>query len=294
MRSILIVDDSGVDRRLAGAILEKAGGWTIDYAVDGIEALEKLKRGHFQIVLTDLLMPGLNGLELMAEIRRKHPQVPVVLMTSRGSEEIAMQALDQGAAGYVPKRFLPGRLPEVVERLLLVSQAHHERSPLLDRMTEVQSKFVLPNDTRLGDLLVRLLQDQAIQMGLCDQIACMRMGVAIQEAMVNAIHHGNLEVGSECREGIDAQYHALVAQRAGQPPYCDRSVHVSVRLTREEAEVSIRDEGKGFDCSQLPDPRQPANLEKASGRGILLMRSFMDEVRFDDQGRSVTLVKRRH
>ena len=58
--------------------------------------------------------------------------------------------------------------------------------------------------------------------------------------------------------------------------------------------VDIRDEGEGFDPAKLPDPHEAANLEKASGRGVLLMRSFMDEVRFEDGGRSVTLVKRGH
>ncbi len=55
----------------------------------------------------------------------------------------------------------------------------------------------------------------------------------------------------------------------------------------------IRDQGRGFDPNSLPDPTDPANLEKAAGRGVLLMRSFMDEVSYNDRGNSVTLVKRR-
>jgi CheY-like chemotaxis protein len=292
MANILVVDDSNVDRRVAGALLARGGDWTIDYAINGNEAMEKMQKAPFDLVLTDLLMPGMNGLELVAAVRATYPHVPVILMTSRGSEEIAAQALYQGAASYVPKRLLPRRLVETVTRLLLVSGGRREHSPLLGRMTEICCSFVLPNDAKLADLLVSHLQEQAVQIGFCDENECMRMGVALQEALTNAMHHGNLQVGSQVRENSHSDYHALIAERSLESPYRDRSLHVTARLTREEAVFVIRDEGEGFDPSKLPDPREAANLEKASGRGVLLMRSFMDEVRFEDRGRSVTLVKR--
>jgi CheY-like chemotaxis protein len=292
MPSILIVDDSTVDRQLAGTLLSRAGDWTIEYAVNGDEALERMQKAAFDIVLTDLLMPGINGLELVAAVRTKYPHVPVILMTSRGSEEIAARALDEGAASYVPKRLLPRRLVETVNRLLLVSRGRRERSPLLGRMTDICCSFVIPNDSKLADMLVGHLQEQAVQMGLGDETECMRMGVALQEALTNAMHHGNLQVGSECRETSHTEYHSRIAKRCLEPPYRDRCVRVTARLTRDEAEFTIRDEGEGFDFSKLLDPRDAANLEKASGRGVFLMRSFMDEVRFDDRGRLVTLVKR--
>ena len=292
MPNILVVDDSSVDRRLAGAFLSKAGNWTIQYAVDGREALEKMRRAVVDLVLTDLIMPVMSGLELVAEVRLKYPHVPVILMTSRGSEEIAARALHEGAASYVPKRLLPRMLVETVERLLLVSRRRRELSPLLGRMNELCCSFVLPNDAKLADLLVSHLQEHAIQMGLCDETECNRMGVALQEALSNAIYHGNLQVGSECREQSHTEYRALVAKRCLESPYRDRCVRVTARLTQNETVFTIRDEGQGFDPSTLPDPREATNLEKASGRGVLLMRSFMDEVRFEDDGRSVTLVKR--
>jgi anti-sigma regulatory factor (Ser/Thr protein kinase) len=141
-------------------------------------------------------------------------------------------------------------------------------------------------------LLVSHLQEQAVQLGICDETDCMRMCVALQEALANAIHHGNLQVSSALREGRHTDYHEVIARRSLEYPFRDRSVYVTARLTRDEATFVIRDEGEGFDPSMLPDPREAANLEKASGRGVLLMRSFMDEVRFEDRGRSVTLIKR--
>jgi anti-sigma regulatory factor (Ser/Thr protein kinase) len=68
---------------------------------------------------------------------------------------------------------------------------------------------------------------------------------------------------------------------------------VLCELTRDEARIIVRDEGPGFDVASLPDPRDPARIALASGRGILLMRSFLDEVGFNATGNQVTLVKRR-
>ena len=109
---------------------------------------------------------------------------------------------------------------------------------------------------------------------------------------------GNLETALisnellQLRERDDQAYYALVRQRAAQDPYRKRRMHVEARLSRDEATFMVRDEGVGFDPGSLPDPTDPANLEKASGRGVLLMRTFMDEVEFNDVGNEVKLTKK--
>ncbi|MHC4731929.1 MAG: ATP-binding protein, partial [Planctomycetota bacterium] len=75
--------------------------------------------------------------------------------------------------------------------------------------------------------------------------------------------------------------------------YCDRRVHITAKVTADEAVYVVRDDGNGFDPSTLPDPLDPANLEKASGRGLLLVRTFMDEVQHSERGNEVRMVKRR-
>ena len=85
----------------------------------------------------------------------------------------------------------------------------------------------------------------------------------------------------------------MIARRHRECPFCDRRIHVTARLTRDEGIFVIRDQGAGFDPSKLPDPDDPSALERASGRGLLLMRAFMDDVSYDPTGSVVTLVKRR-
>ena len=103
MTTVLVVDDSEVDRRLIGGLLEELPGCTIVYAKDGVEALEQVRDTAPDVIVTDLRMPKLDGLELVKTIRKHHPATPIVLITAHGSEILAVEALKQGAAGYVPK-----------------------------------------------------------------------------------------------------------------------------------------------------------------------------------------------
>ncbi len=72
----------------------------------------------------------------------------------------------------------------------------------------------------------------------------------------------------------------------------DKRVRIEVAIRVQEVAVRVTDEGTGFDPSTVPDPTLPDNISKTGGRGIFLMKSLMDEVRFNDRGNSVTLVLR--
>jgi anti-sigma regulatory factor (Ser/Thr protein kinase) len=118
--------------------------------------------------------------------------------------------------------------------------------------------------------------------------------VALHEALSNAIFHGNLEVSSELREQEEAAYYRLAEQRRQQKPWSDRRVYLSARMSRLEAVFVVRDEGSGFDPSALPNPTDPANLERVSGRGLLLIQTFMDRVEHNETGNQITMSKRRY
>ncbi len=293
MPTILVVDDSAVDRSLVGGLLAGRGDYQIDYAAHGAEALELIARSPPDLVVTDLVMPEMDGFALVSAVRERFPLVPVILMTSRGSEEVAVQALERGAASYVPKRLLAEELLETVRSVLAVSQHERRQWRLMDCMTRSHSSFVLENDATLFYPLVSYLQECVSQLRLCDDTERTRLGVALEEALTNALFHGNLEICSDLRETDEAQYYRLVEQRRQQAPYQERHIFVEAYLSRQEAVFVVRDQGAGFDPARLPDPTEPANLERVSGRGILLMRTFMDQIVYNQTGNEVTLVKRR-
>lgn len=291
--AVLVVDDSPVDRRLAGALVEKGTGRRALYAANGAEALEVLGRERVAAVLTDMQMPEMNGLELVENVRANYPEVPVVLMTAFGSEELAIQALQSGASNYVPKKLLPRELGPTLNQLLSAARANRRQQQVQDCLTDLELRYALENDPALVAPLVAALQDQAGQMKLCDGTARIRLGVALEESLLNGLYHGNLEVSSDLRQDGGNAFQELAERRRGEPPYAERRLWVSAKLTREEATFVIRDEGPGFDLSKLPDPTDPANLGRIGGRGLLLIRTFMDDVRFNERGNEITLVKRR-
>ena len=291
MPTILVVDDSPVDRRLIGGLLEKTAGYDVQYACDGADALERMKRTPPHLIVTDLIMPNMDGLELVAAAVRLCPLTPVILVTGRGNEEIAVKALQAGAASYVPKGLLARLLVETVQKVWAISRAERSHARLMDCMTQNDCGFVLNNDDALIAPLVNYLNRSIVRVGLCDQASGLRVSVALEESLNNALYHGNLELASAHREGERQAYRQLVEARLQTPPYQDRRIYVNARISRTAAVFTIRDEGLGFDPSQLPDPTDPENLEKASGRGLLLMRTFMDLMVFNDAGNEVTLIK---
>jgi CheY-like chemotaxis protein/anti-sigma regulatory factor (Ser/Thr protein kinase) len=293
MATILIVDDSATDRRLAGGLLEQGGEFTACYAEDGKDALAQMELHVPDLVVTDLNMPEIDGLELTTVIRENYPFVPVVLMTARGSEDIAVEALQKGAASYVPKRRLAAELLETVKQVLSFTKQDRGQVRLLRRMLKQEVEFAIENENELIASLVKFLQNGAASQGICDETTRIRIGVALQEALTNACYHGNLEVSSDLREVDHRAFYDLVQQRSISAPYADRRIHVRAQFTPEFVHYVIRDEGPGFDPTQLPDPRDPANIERPCGRGLLLMQTFMDEVRFNATGNEVSLTKRR-
>lgn len=293
MPTILIVDDSSIDRCLAGGLVGAIDEAQVEYASDGSDALVKMELHVPDLVVTDLDMPSINGLELVELIRKAYPMTPVILMTAQGSEEIAVQALRAGAASYVPKRQLNLQLGDTVQQVLQAARLDRGHLRLMRRLVREEMEFVIENDLDLVASMVQHFQDTALAIGVCDETDRMRIGVALQEALTNASFHGNLEMCSDLREGDHRDYYELAMQRSSQPPWSERRLYVTARFMTGEVEFRIRDEGKGFDPKCIRNPTDPANLDRASGRGLLLMHSFMDEVRYNATGNEVTLIKRR-
>jgi len=302
MATVLVVDDSSLDRHLAASLLARRAGaettersarFDVLFASNGEEALAAIQKQTPDLVLTDLQMPDMDGLKLVQEIRYRYPFLPVVLMTGQGSEDIAIQALQRGAASYVPKKNLAYDLIETIEDVLAAAGAKKHQQRLLDECwMQSESHFVLSNDISFIPPLIGHFQESLTRMRLVDENGLIRVAVALREALTNAIYHGNLEAALEPRARDDKAYRQLIEERRHQEPYEDRRVYVTAKESRREAVYTIRDEGPGYDPASLPDPADPVNLEKVSGRGLLLIRTFMDEVLHNRQGNEITMVKR--
>jgi len=295
MYRILVVDDAAADRRLVGGLLEKESGLEVAYAENGLAALESMRQTAPDLVVTDLQMPEMDGLELVREVRARFTRVPVILITAFGSEQLAIQALEQGAASYVPKSHLAEALLDTVRQVLghNKSDANYER--LIASLQCVHFRFSLENEPAMIDPLVTLLQQMVAGRQLLDVTGEIQLGIAVEEALLNAIFHGNLQLDhdqlQQSREALlTADAPDAIGRRQAESPFCDRKVTVDIQID-EQIRISVRDEGPGFDATQVLNSPLAPDMERVSGRGLVLIRSFMDEVAYNETGNELTMIK---
>jgi excisionase family DNA binding protein len=107
---VLVVDDELPVRELLNKTLTMSN-YDVDTAADGSAALERLRDSEYDLLITDLKMPGLDGLSVIREVRRERPEIPVIIITSYSTEANAIEAINLGVAGYITKPF---RLPRIL------------------------------------------------------------------------------------------------------------------------------------------------------------------------------------
>jgi serine/threonine-protein kinase RsbW len=125
-------------------------------------------------------------------------------------------------------------------------------------------EIVVPNDLAAAKHAERSILEAAQASGYCEN-ATFAIKLALEEAVTNAFRHGNKR---------------------------DPSKHITVRyeVTPHRIEVEVIDEGNGFEPDKVPDPTQPEYIDRPHGRGIMLMRAYLDEVRYSQRGNAVRLV----
>lgn len=285
---ILLVEDDPAVRNLLVEVLRH-----YDYlpqaAADGPRAIEQFSRQPADIVITDVRMPGMDGLELLARVKRIAPETRVVIMTGHGGEDTAIQAIRNGASNYFKK---PVNIPEFVYAIgvladLVRSRREHRFDPLL---LERESRAVrIGSDLDAIYPVIRELTANAAAFHF--DVESIR--IALLEALTNAIEHGSLGISLEEKRAAlrRGELRELYARRAGAPPWRDRRVVVDYELTPARIRYRVTDEGQGFDWRSLPDFTDPDNLFAGCGRGIVVIRLSMDEVVFNDRGNQIALVK---
>lgn len=292
MTNIIVVDDSTTDRIRIAGLLKLRSDWKIQTAANATEALEAIRRQPVDLVLTDLQMPEINGLELLETISQEFPSIPVMVITGMGSEELAVQTMKSGAAQYVCKTDPPSLIRESIDKVLLAKADLAIHKSVMGRMLSDSYRFQLQTDTSMMSGMSRFLGGKAGAIGICSEAELPRLIIAMEEALLNACLHGNLELESTLKEEDGSKFEALAAERSSSSPWKDRIVTVDASFSPYQMTIKIKDEGKGFDPSALPDPTDPENLLKPHGRGVMMMRLFLDEVKWNDAGNEVTLLKK--
>ncbi len=239
-------------------------GYEVASVVDGLDAIRSLKLELPDIVVTDMELPELNGLQLVAAIRRDYPTVPAVLVTGKGSEELAVEALRLGAAGYVPKSQLLQLLHETIQQILSALRTDQSFGALIDCLEDTSYHFCMANDPKFIAPIAQFITQVVQGMNLFDETEVVRLSMAIEHALLNAIYRGNLELSRNelpiTDNGILSGHEPEIAKlKRQQAPYSQRQIHFFAQINRAEVRITVRDEGPALIHAKFP-PLPAPNL----------------------------------
>src|SRR5207302_3216880 len=133
---ILIVDDEESTRELFAELLQR-WGYEVDRTADGHAALKIAAEMHPDVIISDLVMPKLDGLALVRALREELPDTPVVIITGRGTIDAAVEAIREGVFDFVEKPLEPARLRVILQRALEKKQTQHEVQVLRRRLAQM-------------------------------------------------------------------------------------------------------------------------------------------------------------
>ena len=275
VRHVLVVDDDGALRHAIAALLEQAG-YRTEQARDGREALSKLQQEAVDLLLLDIGLPGMSGLDILAQIRSQAAPPPVIMMTADDTPETLLQSFRAQAQRFIRKPFPPRRIVEIVSDVLAapaVASLPIEVVSAVPEWVEIVAPCALEVGERVREFVMQL--DATLPVDVRESVA-----QAFRELLTNAIEWGG---------HLDPQ----------------RMVRISCIRTRRMLLYRIADPGEGFDISGLAhaaisnpehDPLAHDRVREAmglrpGGLGLVMTRAFVDDVIYNEKRNEVVLVK---
>ncbi|MBV8808013.1 MAG: response regulator [Acidobacteriaceae bacterium] len=272
--SILIVDDDPDIHRLLAAALA-GGNYSMEDKYDGLQALSLFQTKPFDLVITDIRMPGMDGLELSRRIRALRPATRVLVMTAESTPATVISALRDEALGYFSKPFSLDAVVDMVARALSAPASR-------------------------GDIEVL----SAIPQWISLQLRC-KLDVA--DRLISFVREIGTDLSAEEREDVGAAFRELLMNAIEHGGQSDprKTVRIDYIRTAKSMIYKIWDPGEGFSFDELPhaavsnspdapcqhvEVREKLGL-RPGGFGILLTRKLADELIYNQKGNEVLLIK---
>ncbi|MCX7679045.1 MAG: response regulator [Spirochaetes bacterium] len=293
--TILIIDEEEMTRFALQKKFLKQGYNVIslDKAEDALYLIKNEEK-KIDLLITDVKLRKMDGIELLRYLNTLETSIPVLVLTGQANLEDAIKALRYGAIDFIRKPFDVAEVLSVARNAI---RARHEKE-IADSVGKYlnyeKRQFIIGNDISACNVLSYKLTKNLPSSDFCNKTTAENLALALREAITNAMFHGNLEISSEIRteKGING-FNEEIEKRRFEAPYKDRKVTITYEYTGNYVEYIIEDEGPGFDFTQLPDPRNPENFLKDSGRGILIIQIHMDEVSWNEKGNIIKMKKYR-
>ncbi len=289
--NILLVDDDPSILSILKDFLEMKNHEVVT-AVNGRRALDLvLAENNFDVVFSDIKMPEMDGLSLLEKMRNNNVQLPVILISGQGDLESSIRALKLGALDFILKPVYLKTLDEALQKIDTVLDA--ERETIIAQRFVKDQQLTLKCNSQLGHIrqIISYFSKQTKDICTNYNLDTNKLAICLQECLTNAIIHGNFGLDSKLKEADWAEFDRRIKECENDPSFSEKSVSILFQQTPTLMRFTVCDDGHGFNPNNLPDPTDPSSWLKLSGRGILFIRSYMDEVHWNDVGNQIVMSK---
>jgi DNA-binding response OmpR family regulator/anti-sigma regulatory factor (Ser/Thr protein kinase) len=294
--SILLADGNQQSRELFGTFFE-GRGWVYDVVPDTSAMAGALEKGSYDIIIADVELSGADAVRLLTDILDKHPSQAIIAVSPHPTYENALKVFRSGATDLLARPIDFSWLERVVQQIVYSRRNDEREQATFKFMTSAQAelRFNCVDLAQLPSISLPLV-GHLVQHGMLSEADALKIRLAVQEAILNGLEHGNLELDSQWKEefGSDGRdkFSSIRKERLADPAYAHRCVTLKIVYNDAQLEIIVRDEGKGFLNSKAVADSCAVDSLACSGRGLALMSSAVDEVRFGKNGSVVTMIKR--
>lgn len=289
---ILLVEDNPSVSYFLGEVIQ-ANGHEFIHTANGRDALARFETYDPDLILADIRIPGIDGFQLLEEIRRRNRDVIYVVMTGYGSEEFASRAIELKANNYLNKPIGYEALTTLLNKYAGIVRDRSIRAEVSQTIRRRTLTLEIDNRTERVSHVVDLLVAETRP--LLHGEAVFGIEIGLYELIVNAIEHGNLGITyEEKRRALyeaSHKYMQLIEKRSQDPERAAKRVRIEFQYTGDRMEWLIADQGEGFNWYSVPSPFETGMTDSLNGRGIYIARFQFDELQFLGTGNRVRATK---
>lgn len=293
--NILVVDDSINILSSLGKILE-INGYQVDTAPNGSDALRKLQKVNYDLVICDIEMPGITGLDFLKKVRQSYGGlVDVILMTGYMDQEYFIKAIRLGAADFIQKPIDGNLIIRSIDETLKKKREQNNLSEFYRHLDATCMKITI-NPRHFAKYSISKVFSEALQIyykvppDLLNEIL-----ICIDEMVYNAFIHGTLNLTPAERTLDSISFHDIVFEKLSNPMTAQKRIYFTFHLNavNNVLEMEVEDEGMGFDYESwlASMDRDMGGSLLEYGRGISLLYHLSDKLEFSKQGRCLKISK---